>query len=169
MCVYVYVYIYIYICINIYIYIYIYIYILPGASPPSARARALSTRCPRVVDLYKRFFYCGALVHEPIIHSLPPPTCIDHTIAILLHPREVDLYKRFFYFGTLVHESIIHSLPPRPPALTTRLQYYCTHIAQSTILPPDLVLYAIYRTILVMAISCKGQSRVESQNDHRRE
>jgi len=37
------------------------------------------------------------------------------------------------------------------------LQYYCTTIAQHTPPPTDAPLYAIHHTILVIAISCKGQ------------
>jgi len=46
---------------------------------------------------------------------------------------------------------------PLPRALPALLQYYCTSIAQDTTPPPTLSLYAIHYTILVMAISCKGQ------------
>jgi len=54
-----------------------------------------------------------------------------------------------------VHESTIFSFP-RPPALPTLVQYYCTIIGQYKPLP-TYCLYAILHTILVMAISCKGQ------------
>ena len=57
-------------------------------------------------------------MHESITIIFPPPTCIAHTIAILLH----DLRNI------------------RPP---TR---------------PDPLLYATHHTILVIAISCKGET-----------
>jgi len=53
-----------------------------------------------------------------------------------------------------VLESIILLLPPACPLL---LQYYCTSIAQYTTPPPTPLWYAIHHTILVIAISCKGQ------------
>ena len=50
--------------------------------------------------------------------------------------------------------------PPRQPtALPTLVQYYCTPIGQYTTPPPNSRAYAIHRTILVITISCKGQSR----------
>jgi len=40
---------------------------------------------PPVVGLYKIIFYYEAFVHESNILVFPPPTCIGHTVAILLH------------------------------------------------------------------------------------
>jgi len=37
------------------------------------------------VDIYKIFVYFEAIVHESTILSFPPPTCIAHPGAILLH------------------------------------------------------------------------------------
>jgi len=37
------------------------------------------------LDLYKIFFYVEAFVYESIILEFPPPTCIAHPGAILLH------------------------------------------------------------------------------------
>jgi len=37
------------------------------------------------LGLYKILYYLEAFVHDSIILSLPPPTCIARTIAILLH------------------------------------------------------------------------------------
>jgi len=49
--------------------------------------------------------------------------------------------------------------PPRsPPPKPTLLQYYCTPNAQYTTPSPTPCLYGIHHTILVMAISCKGQA-----------
>jgi len=39
----------------------------------------------RGFSLYKIFFHFEAVVHESIIISFPPPTCIAHPGAILLH------------------------------------------------------------------------------------
>jgi len=71
---------------------------------------------PTWLGLYKILFDFEAFVHESFILSLPPPTCIARTIAMLLH-----VY------------CAIYDAPPTP------------------------LLYAIHHTILVMAISCKGQ------------
>jgi len=40
---------------------------------------------PPEFGLYKRFVYFEAVVRESIILSFPPPTCIAHPGAILLH------------------------------------------------------------------------------------
>jgi len=50
---------------------------------------------------------------------------------------------------------------PLPLALPALLQYDCTSIAQYTTPHPSLLLYAIHHTVLVMAISCKGQGEVQ--------
>ena len=47
---------------------------------------------------------------------------------------------------------------PRPPAKPTPLQYYCATDAQHTTPPPTPLVYAIHHTILVITISCKGQT-----------
>jgi len=67
------------------------------------------------------------------------------------------LYKILFHFKALVHELIILILPSRP-ASPTRLQYYCTTIAHIRPPPPPPLAYAMHHTILVGAISCKGQA-----------
>jgi len=69
--------------------------------------------------LYKIFVHFEAIVHQSTILSFPPPTCIAHPGAILLHD----------------YWTVQDSLP------TSRL-------------------YAIHHTILVIPISCKGQSGV---------
>ena len=45
---------------------------------------SLGTNVPGF-GLYKIFVYFGAIVHESTILSFPPPTCIGHTVAMLLH------------------------------------------------------------------------------------
>jgi len=37
------------------------------------------------LGLYKIVFHCKAFAHRSLIVLLPPPTCIAHAIAILLH------------------------------------------------------------------------------------
>jgi len=74
-------------------------------------------------------------------------------------PLQVSIYKIWFPFKALLWESIILILPPPPPTKPTLLHYYCTTIAQYTPPPPPTIpFHAIHHTILVMAISCKGQS-----------
>jgi len=51
---------------------------------------------------------------------------------------------------------------PRPPALAALMQYDCTTIGQYTSPPPTSPLHAMHNTILVMAISCKGQAKTDS-------
>jgi len=41
--------------------------------------------CEPPFSLYKIFLYFEAFVHESIIHLVPPPTCISHTVATLMH------------------------------------------------------------------------------------
>jgi len=68
----------------------------------------------------------------------------------------LGLYKILFYFEAFVHESIILLLPtPTCIARTIAmlLHVYCA-IYEA---PPTHLLYAMHTTILVMAISCKGQ------------
>jgi len=43
-----------------------------------------STRTPQL-GLHKIFFYYESFMHESIILSFPQPTCIAHTVAVLLH------------------------------------------------------------------------------------
>jgi len=71
----------------------------------------------------------------------------------------VSLYKILFHFKALLWESIIVLPPPHPtckayPAAIL-LHDHCAIYAP----PPTPPLYAIHHTILVMAISCKGQVR----------
>ena len=68
----------------------------------------------------------------------------------------LSLNKTLFYFKALLWESFVILLPP-PAAKPTLLQHYCTTIAQHTRRPPTPPFHAIHHTILVMAISCKGQ------------
>ena len=70
-----------------------------------------------------------------------------------------SLHKILFHFKALLWESIILVLPS-PPAKSTLLQCYYTTIAQYTPAHRPPHVYAIHCTILVMAISCKGQESV---------
>jgi len=68
----------------------------------------------------------------------------------------VSLYKILFYFKALLWESIILLVPPstcKAYPIAVLLHDHCATYAS----PTDPSLYAIHRTILVMAISCKGQ------------
>ena len=68
----------------------------------------------------------------------------------------VSLYKILFHFKALLGDSIVF-LPP-PPHL--RSLPYCNTTARplrNIYPPPTPPLYAVNPTILVMAISCKGQ------------
>jgi len=38
-----------------------------------------------LVGLYKIFFHLFVCVQESAIRSFPPPTCIGHTVATLMH------------------------------------------------------------------------------------
>ena len=69
-----------------------------------------------MVSLDKIFVHFEAFVQESIIPLFLTPTCIAHTIAILLH----DVCA-------------VYDPPPTP------------------------LCYAIHHTILILAISCKGQ------------
>jgi len=72
----------------------------------------------------------------------------------------VRLYKILFHFKALVWESFIRLLPPPTCAaypIAILLHDHCAVYAYAP--PADLPLvYAIRHTILVMAISCKGQA-----------
>jgi len=74
-----------------------------------------------------------------------------------IHRIQISLYKILFPFKALLSESIILLLPP-PAAKPTLLQHYCTTIAQYTPPPTQHPFAAIPYSILVMAISCKGQN-----------
>jgi len=97
----------------------------------------------------------GVYIGAPIAASLGftrvgvPPDCISYTH--LVWPLQNIVLLR-----GLCAESIIRLLPP-PPALRTLLHYYRTSIAQYTTSPPTPLLYVIHHTIVLTAISCKGQ------------
>jgi len=48
------------------------------------------------LGLYNIFFYFESFVHELIVLSFLPPTCIAHTFAILLH----DYWAVYHAFST---------------------------------------------------------------------
>jgi len=87
---------------------------------------------------------------------------------VRVHPREAltldldetspGLYKISVYFKAIVHESIIRALSA-PTVLPTPLQCYCTIVVQcmTAFRPPFCLPHTI--TILVIAISCKGQDQ----------
>ena len=119
------------------LYIYIYIYVLVGAHAAASQLQRKSNQWQEAY-IYTCFSWARAS---------PNPN-----LASLL-----SLYKRLFYFAAFMWKTIILllTLPPELPAL---LRYYCMSIAQDTTPPrPPPPLYALHYTILVMAISCKGQ------------
>jgi len=77
-------------------------------------------------------------------------------------PRaQLSLYKILLYLEALVHESTILLLPPSTciaGTIAILLHDYCAIYDA----PRDPPVYAIHHTMLVMAISCKGQSTSES-------
>jgi len=71
---------------------------------------------------------------------------------------------RYFFTPKLYCGSPSSFYCPPWPANPTLLQYYCTTIAQYTPPPaPTPPSYAIQHTILVLAISCKGQPKVQNK------
>jgi len=67
-------------------------------------------------------------------------------------------FTRYCFTSKLYCGSLSSFHWPPPPAKPTLLQYYCTPNAQYTNPSPTPRVYAIHRTILVMAISCKGEA-----------
>jgi len=65
---------------------------------------------------------------DPVVAGLPEWTPVQVGIS---------LYKILFHFKALLWESII--LAPPPPATPTLLQFYCTPVAQYTLLPRPCV------------------------------
>jgi len=78
---------------------------------------------------------------------------------------QLGLYTTFVHSKAFSHKSTV-LLFPRPPTLPTRLPFDCKTIAQHTTPLPTLLLYAIHYTILVMAISCKGQATTHKPRHH---
>jgi len=68
----------------------------------------------------------------------------------------LSLYKILFYFKALLWESIILVLPP-PTCKAYLIELLLQTIEQYTRPIEPTAFYAIHHTILVMAISCKGQ------------
>jgi len=96
---------------------------------------------------YKAIFWARRETCRPTSHSTPASR----------HVLLLSLYKILFHFKALLWESII-LLCPHPPAKPTLLQYYCASIAQYTSPHRPPLWYVIHYTILVMAVSCKGQA-----------
>ena len=68
-----------------YINIYIYIYVYGARQVVLGLLVAQSRHLKRAhLGVYKIFFYFEPFVHESTIFSFPAPTCIAHTVAILL-------------------------------------------------------------------------------------
>ena len=107
--------------------------------------------------MYMNYIY---LEMYRLIPSSDPRT--GHTLrepsAAGFWERRLSLYKILFHFKASVWESIILVLPPR------HLQSlpYCNTIVRllrNIRHPPTPPFYVIRHTILVMAISCKGQTK----------
>jgi len=87
-------------------------------------------------------------------------TCVcwcRHIYTYLPIPHQIGFYKIFVYFKAFVDERIIPFLPLptcSPPTTAILLHVYCAIYDA----PPTPLWYAIHHTILVMAISCKGQT-----------
>jgi len=67
-------------------------------------------------------------------------------------------FTRFFYFNAFVHESIIRVLPPPPylaPTIAKPLSSFSQYTAPPP--PPTPLLYVLHHTVMVLAISRKGQ------------
>jgi len=82
--------------------------------------------------------------------------CVCVCVCVCVRVCRIGLAKIVFSFEALVRESIIGSLPP--PTCDVRtiamlLHVYCAIYDAS----PTPLLYVIHHTLLVMAISCKGQ------------
>ena len=97
--------------------------------------------------------------HPPLAWRQPPPNRRhwardDETLA------PVGLHKKFVRFEAVVHGPIMRFLPPTTCiADTTAMLFYgyCA-IIDSFPAPPLLSHTAIHHTILVITISCEGQS-----------
>ena len=90
----------------------------------------------------------------PLPRSVRGPSLSETHAAASL--RTLAFTRYWFTWKLLcTNQSFFYrQLPPVP----TLSQCYCTSIAQYTTPPPTPHLYAIHNTILVVAISCKGQS-----------
>jgi len=79
-------------------------------STSTCRAGAPPLSGPEYWPLQDIFFYIETCVHESIILSFLPPTCIAYTVAILL----------------LLHDYwALYKTPPRPPlCVTCTIQYW---------------------------------------------
>jgi len=124
--------------------------------PGRFRAGSLSARCGRgraphiVSTLFKN--RCAPVRKRSLARLfLNSVHCFQALSGMI-----IGVYKILFHFEAWVDESILFYCPPPSPALPTLLHHFCTTIAQHPPSPTPM-LYAIYHTILVMAISRKGQ------------
>jgi len=56
---------------------------------------------------FTRFFYFEPFVHESIAFSFLPPTCIAHTVGILLHNYEAISAPLSTYLVYIIHYTIL--------------------------------------------------------------
>jgi len=84
------------------------------------------------------------------------PKAVTEVRICLPPPPRLGLNKIFFYLAAFAHEStVFYCLPPICIAHTSAILLHDYCAIYDT--PSTPLLYAIHRTILVMAISCKGQ------------
>jgi len=159
MFIYLYIYISISICIYLYIYIYIYIY-RPRVNPKpelSSHVSGVTRTCNRNGRNVSVCVLCGSPVWPapPVVGPLSgPPLCVGP--LWVGSPSCLSLYKILFHFKAVLWSmSSFYCYPPECNAynIAILLHAHCTIYVP----PPTLPLYAIHHTILMMAISCKGQ------------
>jgi len=79
-----------------------------------------------------------------------------HILWYMQYAAHTGLYEILFYVEAFVHESVALLLPP--PTCIARSTAILLHMSCAIYdAPPTPRLYALHNTILVMAISCKGQ------------
>jgi len=78
-------------------------------------------------------------------------------IGLTPNLRSWIAFTRYSFTSRLLFTNHPSFHPPRQTSLPTLVQYHCTIIGQYTTPFPNLRLYTIHHTILVITISCKGQ------------
>ena len=112
---------------------------------------------PVEVRLYGFNSIRSIIIIEFIFFFIPAgfSLCRDSSLRVQL---DFGLYKILLDLEAFVHEPILRALPPPTciaRTLAILLHVYCAIYDA----PPTPLVYAIHHTILVIAISCKGQTR----------
>jgi len=146
---YIYIYIYIYACI----YIYRQFVGRPATHGLSLKKKKSKTKKLSIPAAGQPDIYIYIYIH---IYVYIYRVDLNFLFKLLAAGLQLGLYKTLFHFEAVMWESIVLLLPP--PTCTARtnailLHVYCARYDA----PPTPPLYAIHYTILVMAISCKGQ------------